>query len=489
MEATLIFPHQLYAEHPALDKRREIILYEDPLFFTQYNFHKKKLLLHRASMKCYAGRLQRSGYTVSYKSVQDIPSLKALFDELSRGQVSVVHYCDPTDYLLERRLCRYAGKAGIKLVKCTTPNFLLTSDEFRTLVPSDGKYFMASFYVRQRKKLDILVEPSGLPTGGKWSFDEENRKRLPKGFIAPQLLHPQSNAFVSEAKEHVQKFYRENYGDVENFHFAVSHEDAEQMLENFLLNRLRFFGDYEDAIVASQSTLFHSVLTPYLNIGLLTPEQIINRTFQLHEREKFPLNSLEGFLRQIIGWREFMRGLYVERGVYMRTRNYLGFQRSIPSSFWNGETGIVPVDMTIKKVLQHAYCHHIERLMILGNFMQLCLFHPDDVYRWFMELFIDAYDWVMVSNVYGMSQYAGGPIMTTKPYVSGSNYVLKMSDFKKGEWCEVWDSLYWVYLHTHRDFFNTNPRMKIVYNLLDKMPRKKLDNHVITAENFLCSIN
>ena len=248
------------------------------------------------------------------------------------------------------------------------------------------------------------------------------------------------------------------------------------------------FGAYEDAIVKNESILFHSVLTPALNVGLLTPQQIIDKTFELHKKLNFPLNSLEGFIRQIIGWREFMRAIYLRESVKQRTKNAMGFTRKIPKSFYDGTTGIEPIDQTIKKILETGYCHHIERLMVLGNFMQVCEFDPDEVYRWFMELFIDAYDWVMVPNIYGMSQYADGGMMTTKPYVSGSNYILKMSDYTKGPWCEVWDGLYWRYIDQHQELFAKNPRMSMIVNLVKKMEPQKLKTHRHKAEQFLSSL-
>ncbi|MBW6481368.1 MAG: hypothetical protein K0B37_18230, partial [Bacteroidales bacterium] len=198
-----------------------------------------------------------------------------------------------------------------------------------------------------------------------------------------------------------------------------------------------------------------------------------------------PLNSLEGFVRQIVGWREFIRAMYILKGREERTRNYWGFDRKIPSSFYTAETGIEPLDIVIKKVLRTGYCHHIERLMVLGNFMMLCEFDPDEVYQWFMEMFIDAYDWVMVPNVYGMSQFADGGIFATKPYISGSNYLMKMSDFKKGEWQKVWDGLFWRFMDKHREFFNKNPRMGMLIRTFDKMPAEKREEHLNHAESFL----
>ena len=222
-----------------------------------------------------------------------------------------------------------------------------------------------------------------------------------------------------------------------------------------------------------------------LNCGLLSPNFIINETIKFADQHEVPINSLEGFIRQIIGWREFIRAVYELKGTEERTRNYWNFTRSIPASFYDGTTGIEPIDSTIKKILKTGYCHHIERLMVLGNFMLLCEFNPDEVYKWFMELFIDAYDWVMVTNVYGMSQFADGGLMATKPYISGSNYLMKMSNYEKGEWQKTWDALFWHFMNKQRVFFLQNPRLGMLVKTFDKMPIEKQNEHLKIANTYL----
>lgn len=260
------------------------------------------------------------------------------------------------------------------------------------------------------------------------------------------------------------------------------------MLDDFLKHRFQKYGVYQDAILRQDSFLFHSLLTPALNIGLLTPKEVVDRALKAADKNKVPLNSLEGFIRQVVGWREFIRGVYVHAGRKQRTVNYWKHTRKIPETFWTGETGIEPVDVVIRRVLKTAYAHHIERLMILGNFMLLCEFDPDEVYRWFMELFIDAYDWVMVPNVYGMSQFADGGVMATKPYISSSNYVLKMSNFKKGPWCEIWDGLFWRFVDKHKKFFAANPRLNMMNRQLAKMKEEKKVRLFKAAEQYLESL-
>ena len=349
--------------------------------------------------------------------------------------------------------------------------------------------FQTDFYKYQRQTRNILVDGNQKPRGGKWTFDDENRLKYPKGLTPPKIVFLQPSQFTDEAHAYTQQYFAHNYGTL-NFAFLypTTFAESRKWLHDFFKTRFADFGAYEDAIVSTEHFLHHSVLTPMLNVGLLTPQFIVDEALQYAENHDIPLNSLEGFIRQIIGWREFIRAVYELKGTEERTRNYWGFTQKIPASFWNGTTGIEPVDNTIKKVLETGYCHHIERLMVLGNFMLLCEFDPDDVHRWFMELFIDSYDWVMVPNVYGMSQYADGGLMATKPYISGSSYVMKMSDYKKGSWQEVWDALFWRFMNVHRDFFRKNPRLNMLLSTFDRMSNEKQNALMLKAENFLESV-
>ncbi|MEM6522678.1 MAG: cryptochrome/photolyase family protein [Bacteroidota bacterium] len=489
MKIALVFPHQLYNDHPAMTGVDKVVLVEEHLYFTQYKFHKQKLLLHRASMKFYQADRERLGKSVDYIDFHSYKDLRSLLSLLARNGIQTIQYVDTTDNWLEKRLIGAAVSNGIDLQKFDTPAFLTPIDELPLLMPrKKSGYLMATFYQKQRQRLDILME-NGEPIGGKYSFDEENRKKLPKGLTVPDLYVPEENAYMKEAKEYVGQHFPDHYGSVEGFIYPVTFDQAEKWLEDFLINRMPLFGDYEDAFVKDQNFLFHSLLTAPLNIGLLTPRQILDKTFALHKRYDFPLNSLEGFVRQIVGWREFMRGIYEFEGTFERTNNHWGHSRKIPESFWLGNTGIGPVDNAIDKILKFSYSHHIERLMVMGNFMLLCEFDPDEIYRWFMEMYIDAYDWVMVPNVYGMTQYADGGLITTKPYISGSNYIKKMSDFGKGEWMEIWDALYWRFIHIHREEFSKNQRMSMMVRLVEKMDKEKLNKHLSTAEKFLTQVS
>lgn len=501
-EITVIFPHQLFQEHPALDTRRPAWLIEESLYFTQFPFHRQKLILHRASMRAYADMLRSRGLDVSYiGSGQPGHDVRELDQILRTKDIRVIHMADPTDDWLTRRMFHAAQRAEARLEIHPSPGFLNTQQDIDAFFEGRLRYHQTDFYIHQRKSRNILIDPDGKPVGGKWTFDTENRKRFPKDRSLPAAPHTNGDAYTKEAIEWVNTHFPGHPGDAgapekNGFPWAWTHKASERLLDEFLQQRLRGFGDYEDAMVSSAKYLHHSVLTPMLNTGLLTPAQVIRRTLEYAEGRDIPLNDLEGFIRQVIGWREFIRGVYHRAGRQQRTRNYWGFSRRIPPAFWTGDTGIAPIDDVIKKVLQTGYAHHIERLMVLGNFFLLCEFDPEEVYRWFMALFIDAYDWVMVPNVFGMTQFADGGLMTTKPYISGSNYILKMSDWKDGVipatsrgWTETWDALFWRFMHVHRNFFLTNPRLGMLIRTFDQLAPEKRERHLKISEGFLQSLD
>ena len=487
LQVSIILPNQLYKDHPAIHHKRPVYLLEEWHFFNQYQFHKEKLVLHRASMKFYEQFLKAQGVVVHYIESNKIQNkCELLIEQLHSNKVKQIHIVDPVDNWLLEKIKSSCKKYGIELTIYDNPNFLNTINQVGDFFSKKKTYFQTDFYTWQRKSRNILLEKDGKPLGGKWTYDADNRSKFPKKEAAPKLPSAPPNNYISEAESYIQKNYPNNYGSVNEQHlFAINFDNTEKWLEEFLQDRFEKFGIYEDAIVGKELVLHHSVLSPMLNIGLISTQQIIDQAISFSNKNNVPLNSLEGFVRQIIGWREFIRIVYEREGSKQRTTNYWKFTRKIPASFWKGTTGITPIDITIKKVLATGYCHHIERLMVLGNFMLLCEFDPNEVYKWFMEMFIDAYDWVMVPNVYGMTQFADGGLMTTKPYISGSNYLMKMSDYEKGEWQPIWDGLFWRFMHEHRTFFLSNPRIGMLVHTFDKMSTDKQKTHLDNANNFL----
>ncbi len=487
--ALLIFPNQLFSSHPGFaHEPAKVYVTEDPLYFgdAQYpvQFHKQKLVLHRASMRAWFDQVAGPKQYFDYAGGGS--QLRRVFAQMQADGMESVVLAEVVDFILEKRLKRYAAEFGMRLVVEATPMFLNTRAQNEEYRAGKKRWFMADFYKWQRLRLDVLVE-DGNPVGGQWSFDEENRKKLPKKMVPllPYVPSFPESAYRTEAQAYVEEHFAENFGQSGQRLYPITTAEAEGWFEDFLVNRFANFGPYEDAIVQGESFLYHSLLTPALNSGLLTPIYVVERTLEYAEANEIPLASLEGFIRQIIGWREFMRATYEDLGVTMRTTNAWGHTRKMPEGFYTAQTGVLPIDDTIERVLETGYCHHIERLMVLGGFMFLSKIDPDEIYRWFMELFIDSYDWVMVPNVYAMSQNADGGAITTKPYFSGSNYVIKMSHYKKEEWATVWDSLYWSWILKHAESLRKNARWAMMVRMGEKMPPEKQQGYIERAEAYL----
>ncbi len=478
MKLGLIFPHQLFAEHPVLEVADNTLLVQEPLILggdKEWPLvpHAKKLLLHHASMAIY-------------KMSRDLEVVDG-FQDLDLADVSEIVCCRLVDDLLERRLNIFCMRNSIIFNELDTPGFLTPKEWGRSFFKDKKKPFMKTFYEAQRKRMMVLVDDEMNPAGGRWSYDDENRKKFPLKAQPPTepKIHQtkeEQNTIAQCATDLTEQGTRV-FGGYSDFVYPISHESAGAWLDEFLEERYTLFGTYEDALTHRSKFLYHSVLTPMLNTGLLTPQQIVDRALEMGDKYKVEINNQEGFIRQIIGWREYMSIMYEMHGRYLRTQNFWKFTDRMPKSIYNNKTGIPIVDDVLEKVQQDGYAHHIERLMVLGNFFLLLRVQPDDVFQWFSEMFVDSYDWVMVPNVYGMSQFSDGGLLVTKPYLSGSNYLKKMSDYKAGEWCDVWDALFWSFIDDHREFFNNQYRMKMMVSHLNKMSgEKRAQHHKVALE-------
>ena len=482
----IIFPNQLFENHPLLKKDGDFYLIEEHLFFKEFKFHKQKLAFHSASMKFFETYLKENGREVIYiESENDLSDIRNFTNEVENKNITEINVVAPSDDWLERRLRKVSENINLNIRDL--PQFINNKSDLADFFNPDKKfYFQTAFYKQERIRLNILMTKDGKPDGEKWTFDAENRKKYPKAKTPPPIYFLEISDFWKEAVAYTETNFKNNPGELStNPLYPITHKESQDWLDQFFDYRFHDFGIYEDAIVKNEVHLNHSILSPLLNSGLLQPVDVINQTMKFAGKNKIPINSLEGFIRQIIGWREFMHGMYLYKGRFSRTQNFFNFKRKIPKSFYDGTTGIPPIDDTIHKVLKNAYCHHIERLMILGNFMLLCEFDPNEVYRWFMELFIDAYDWVMVPNIYGMSQFADGGKFATKPYLSGSNYVKKMSDYPAGDWDKIWDGLFWSFVDKQEEFFKNNPRVSMMHYSLQKMDGDKKATHFKNAQDFL----
>jgi deoxyribodipyrimidine photolyase-related protein len=439
----LIFPNQLFYNIKNIDCT--ILLIEEPRYFTDFKFHKLKLAYHHATMKKYYDYLKKKNFKVKYINYNKV-------DDEFYEKLKNVTFVNPIDHKLLKKLN--------KLVDCTildSPQFLLTVKEVeknKHLFYKNNKYSNAEFYKFMRKKLDILIK-NDKPIGGSWSYDKENRKKLPKDIKIDEDMKVIKNKYTVEAIKYVNKNFSDNYGSLENFIYPIDRKSSLKWLNNFLEYKLKNFGPYEDAVSTKYNFVFHSVLTPMMNIGLLLDDEVVKISNDYYLNHKVPIESFEGFIRQVIGWRTYIYSIYILDGDTLYKSNLLNHTRKLNNDYWEANTGIEPIDFLINKVVKYAYLHHIERLMYLGNWFLINKIDSKEVYKIFMEWTIDAYDWVMVPNIYGMSQYASN-MMMTKPYFSSSNYILKMSDFKKGKWCIKWDANYYNFINTHIKLLEKN---------------------------------
>jgi deoxyribodipyrimidine photolyase-related protein len=480
-EAAIIYPHQLFLEHPALSPERPVYLVEEELLLARNPIHRQKILFLLKAMDAYEDLLTAKGYAVTRLRLADYPDARAVFRFINDSGIECIHCADTTDDYLERAIIA----SGIERVWYESPLFILPRQEAVERYGTSKRH-MARFYEMLRIDRHVLVDEEGKPVGGRFSFDGDNRKKVPKGKRLP------ADIFVTtpteDEKNRVDAFpAAEKYGEHGTW-LPHTHAEAEAALDSFLKERFAHFGDYEDAMSTEGVRLWHSALSPLMNIGLLTATQVLDAVLAYAETHGTPVNSLEGFVRQVLGWREFIRASYETDGRLMRTRNFFGNTENLSAGFWSGETGLLPLDQVIRRAIATGYTHHIERLMIAGNAMLLMGINPHQAYRWFMGLYVDAYDWVMVPNVYGMSQFADGGIFATKPYICGSNYIRKMSDFPAGEWEEIWTALYWAFIEKHADVFAANHRMSMMPRMLSKMTSAHRAELRAKAAEYLTSI-
>jgi deoxyribodipyrimidine photolyase-related protein len=449
-----------------------IYLAEDAGLCTHFKYHRHKLVLFLASMRRFARRMEKAGFDVHYeklsREVMASDYESKLTHYLRKHSVKTVHTFEVEDKFMEGRLGRLFEGLGVEWMVHESPMFLTSRAVFAHYVKGSARPFMKTFYEMQRKRLNLLVDAQGKPEGGKWSFDVDNRLKLPKTLTPPALPDFVSNAEVTQICELVDSLFSDHPGTTSNFWLPTSREEAVAWLDIFLQERFHDFGKYEDALSQKYDFLFHSVLTPMLNLGLLTPAEVIKKTLAYRAKHQVPFNSVEGFIRQVIGWREFIRGIYQNFSEKQDTTNFWNHTRKLKPCWYDGTTGILPLDHVIKKAVRLGFCHHIERLMVVGNLMVLCEIAPPAAHAWFMELFVDSSDWVMGPNVYGMGIFSDGGIFATKPYLCASNYLLKMSDFKRGDWCDDVDALFWNFLGKHKTFFAKNPRLNMLLHSLQK---------------------
>ncbi len=462
---------------------------EDRGLCTYEKHHKQKILLFLSSMRSYADELNKNKYNLKYYKIEDkefnddyITKVKKT---ISSNKITEVSSFEIEDKLFEKKIQDFLKKEKIIWNIISTPMFLNSRTEFNDYLKKSKKPFMANFYKEVRRKSGILMGADQNPIGGKWSFDEDNRNKMPKDIVVPKFPNISETPHTKKLKPIIERVFKNHPGSTNNFWFATSYNEVIKLTDFFIKNKLNLFGDYEDAVDQSNNILFHSSLSPYINLGLITPELLIKKVLEFHKKEKIRLNSLEGYIRQVIGWREFMRGIYQNFSEVMEKKNFFNHKRKMKKSWYEGTTGLPPLDHAIQNAKNYGWSHHIERLMILSNIMNLCEIKPVVVYKWFMEMFVDSSEWVMVPNVYGMGLFSDGGIFATKPYICGSSYFMKMMDFKKGDWCNTMDGLYWRFIDKNRSFFLKNPRLSMMVRVFDKMKLDRKKMILAEAEKFI----
>ena len=463
----------------------KIFMAEDLGLCTYEKHHKLKILHFLSSMRSYNDLLKSKGFKTDYYDCKNNFSNKyedKLKKSIKENKSKRVFSFEVEDKPFEKKLNKIVKEIGLERVIVTSPMFLNSRDDFKKYLENKKKPLMANYYKMSRIKFDLLVKDEK-PVGGKWSFDKDNRKKLPQTVKLPKRPVASETKHTKVLKKFINITFENHPGNTENFWLPTTHKESTVWLDDFLTEKLNLFGDYEDAVSQRDNILFHSALSPLINSGLITPEKIVDRLKKL--RTKVNLNSLEGYIRQVIGWREFMRGIYQNYSIEMEKGNFFNHKRKFKKEWYSGETGIPPLDHSIKNALKYGWTHHIERLMVLSSLMNLCEIEPKQVYKWFMEMFVDSSEWVMVPNVYGMGLFSDGGIFATKPYICGSSYYLKMMDFKKGEWCETVDGLYWRFINKNRKFFSSNPRLNMMVSVYDKMKNERKKKILSKAKAFI----
>ena len=490
-EILLILGNQLFPiEYIQKTKVKKIFMAEDFGLATSHKHHKLKIFMFLSSMRQYRDNLIKNGYEVYYHSIEE-EDFKHRFDEkflriIYKYNIKKVKYFEIEDHPFETEFQNIVSKNNLDFEVIQSPMFLTTRFEFNEFIKSQKKLIrMASFYQKIRQKMFILIDKDNKPFGGKWSFDEDNRKKIPKNVEIPIIPVNKNHKKFQSLKSKIKSIFHDHPGEIDYLWMPTNREESLKWLDDFLENKFKKFGDYEDAIRLENNFLFHSAISPLLNMGLLTPKEVIQKALKISEQGSIPLNSLEGFIRQIIGWREFIRGIYHYKGDEEIKSNYWNHNKKLTKDWYEGTTGIPPLDDAIRDCVKFGYTHHIPRLMIICNIMNLSKIHPNEIYKWFMEMFVDSSDWVMVPNVYGMGTFADGGIFATKPYSCGSNYIIKMSNYKKGDWCDIVDGLYWKFMSDNISFFKSNPRLAILVKSLERMNRERKELIFSKAINFI----
>jgi deoxyribodipyrimidine photolyase-related protein len=504
MNTIWIFGDQLSLTHAALaraDKARDVVLMiESRARGGLIRYHQQKLVLVYAGMRHFAAELRAAGWQVDYHELRATPKFEdALAGHCARFSPEKICVAAPNDFLFTDLLPKVAKKLGVPVETVPTAQFILSREDFAGWAGKKPRLLMEQHYRRMRERTGYLMDAPGRPHGGAWNFDAENRRTVrdwrKAGAPRATSARVEPDAITRGAITDVAEFFPDHPGRAADFWLPADRTTALAWLRRFVAERLAYFGPYEDMMLEQDGTLFHSVLSPALNLGLLTPAECCAAAIDAYENGHVPLASVEGFVRQIIGWREFINGVYWHRGPAYREVNALSAARPLPAWFYTGETEMRCLRIVIRQAIATGFNHHIQRLMVLGNFLLIAGVNPQAAYRWFLEMYVDAYDWVMAANVLGMVLHADGGYMATKPYAAGAGYLSKMSDYcvgcrykpgvKSGPDACPFNLLYWDFIARHADRWRKNPRLAVMVQSWEKRSTGERAQVRREAERFL----
>ncbi len=463
--------------------------------------HRTKLVFLFSAMRHFSEELREQGWTVDYVKLTDKNNKGTFRKEVKRAlshhDVDQIRVCEPSIYRVLKDVQGWESALEIPVTITPDDRFITSKEEFSDWAKDRKTYRMENFYHDIRRKTGLLME-GDKPVEGKWNFDKQNRKPPKDNMNFPEALKFMPDETTQNVVKMVNELFKSRIGNTDEFFYAVTREVALDVLDFFVENQLSQFGDYQDAMVTDQPFMFHSIISPYINTGLISPMEVCERVETAYLNGKVPINAAEGYIRQIIGWREYVRGIYWLEMPGYKTQNFLEADLKLPDFYWTGDTEMHCLSQTISQTLNYAYAHHIQRLMITGNFAQLIGVDPYDVHEWYLSVYLDAFEWVELPNTLGMSQYADGGLLGSKPYISSGSYINRMSDYCKncsynvkdriGEKACPFNSLYWHFLHRNRDKLEANNRLAMPYRNLAKMDEQTRDELIQHAEAFIDSL-
>ena len=481
--------------NPASDR---VLMVEVVAEATYVRHHKKKIAFVFSAMRHFAQELRQAGWTVDYVKLDDPGNTGSFGGEVARACARLAPQrllvTEPGEWRVLEEIRAWRAALGVPVDILTDTRFFCQLSEFRTWAEGRRQLRMEHFYRDLRRRTGLLMDGEE-PAGGKWNFDAANRRPAKPDLFLPRPKRFAPDGITRDVLSLVAERFAGHVGDLEPFWFAVTRRQAEAACDHFLKEALAGFGTYQDAMLSGQKFLFHSVLSAYLNAGLLDARTLCGKVEAAWRAGRAPLNAAEGFIRQILGWREYVRGIYWLKMPGYIKMNALGATRSLPDFYWTGKTRMHCLSEAVSQTLEEAYAHHIQRLMITGNFALLAGIDPHQVHEWYLTVYADAYEWVEAPNTLGMSQFADGGLLGSKPYMSGGNYINKMSDYcracaydvrgKTGEGACPFNALYWNFLDRHIKVLGGNPRLARPYAIWSSMPAEKRKALRASAAAFL----